>query len=120
MTRTIDTGNSGEHVFGHCDQSRNDINRNKGKYIRMKTYLLPVAAVAFGLSTSLALAEEAIGKITQMDANTGILVLDTGQTFTLKEGVPVEGLQPGTKVEVSFQYDEASGNAVATEVQPQP
>ena len=106
-------------MFGHCDQSRNHFNRNRGKFIRMKTYLLPIAAVAFGLSASVALAEEAVGKIAQVDATTGILVLDTGQTFTLKKGMPVENLQPGTKVEVSFQYDEASGKAVATEVQPQ-
>ncbi len=44
------------------------------------------------------------------------LVLEDGTTFTLAEGVSMEGLEPGTEVTVS--YEDQDGTLVATEVAP--
>jgi len=84
----------------------------------MQKILVPIAALVFGLSSSLAFAEETQGTISEIDQASGTIVLDSGDTFTLQEGVSMEGLQPGAEVTVSFEYDEASGRAVATSVTP--
>ena len=59
-------------------------------------------------------ADEAAGKIAAADA--GTLILEDGTTFTLAEGVSMEGLEPGTEVTVS--YEEQDGQLIATEVAP--
>ena len=41
-----------------------------------------------------------------VDPATGIIILDDGQTYTLAEGVSVEGLQPGDVVTVSFEVQD--------------
>lgn len=84
----------------------------------MKKFVIPIAAAVFGLSTSLALAEEATGQILEVDQAAGTIVLDSGQAFTLQEGASMEGLEPGTEVTVSYEIDPESGEAVVTSVQP--
>ncbi len=59
-------------------------------------------------------ADEADGKIAAADSTT--LILEDGTTFTLAEGVSMEGLEPGTEVTVSFE--EQDGQLIATEVAP--
>ncbi len=80
----------------------------------MNKLVAPFAALAFAFSMAAAHADEAAGKIAAADA--GTLVLEDGTTFTLAEGVSMEGLEPGTEVTVSFE--EQDGQLIATEVAP--
>ncbi len=80
----------------------------------MNKLIAPFAALAFAFSMATAHADEAAGKIAAADA--GTLILEDGTTFTLAEGVSMEGLEPGTEVTVSFE--EQDGQLIATEVAP--
>ena len=80
----------------------------------MKKFVAPLAAVAFLFSAAFAFAEEASGKVASVDSQT--LILEDGTSFTIGEGVMIEGLAPGTEVTVS--YEEQDGQMVATEVKP--
>ena len=80
----------------------------------MNKLVAPFAALAFAFSMATAHADEAAGKIAAADA--GTLILEDGTTFTLAEGVSMEGLEPGTEVTVSFE--EQDGQLIATEVAP--
>ncbi len=80
----------------------------------MNKLLAPVAALAFVFSAAVALADEAAGKISAVDASS--ITLEDGTTFTIGEGVSTEGLEPGTEVTVS--YEEKDGQMVATGVAP--
>ena len=80
----------------------------------MNKLIAPFAAAAFVLSAATAFAEEAAGKIAAVDA--GTLILEDGTTYTIGEGVSVEGLEPGTEVTVS--YEEKDGQMVIMEVTP--
>ncbi|MEM7170386.1 MAG: DUF1344 domain-containing protein [Pseudomonadota bacterium] len=82
----------------------------------MKKFLAPVAALTFALSISAAQADDASGKIAAVDAAQGTIILEDGTAFTVVEGLPMEGLQPGTDVTVS--YEEQDGQLIATEVVP--
>lgn len=79
----------------------------------------PLAVLAFALSIATAHAhedasDETAGKIAAVDEST--LILEDGATFTISEGVSIEGLKPGTEVTVSFE--EQDGQIVATQVAP--
>ncbi len=80
----------------------------------MNKLIAPFAALAFAFSMATAHADEAAGKIAAADSTT--LILEDGTTFTIGEGVSMEGLEPGTEVTVS--YEEQDGNLIATEVAP--
>ncbi len=88
----------------------------------MNKLIAPFAALAFAFSIATAHADEAAeeasdeaaGKIAAVNAST--LILEDGTTFTIGEGVSMEGLEPGTEVTVS--YEEQDGTLVATEVAP--
>jgi hypothetical protein len=80
----------------------------------MNKLVAPFAALAFALSIGVAQADEAAGKVATVDSQT--LILEDGTTFTISEGVSIEGLEPGTEVTVS--YEEQDGQMVATEVAP--
>ncbi len=80
----------------------------------MNKLIAPFAALAFAFSMATAHADEAAGKIAAADA--GTLILEDGTTFTIGEGVSMEGLEPGTEVTVS--YEDQDGTLVATEVAP--
>ncbi len=80
----------------------------------MNKLIAPFAALAFAFSMATAHADEAAGKIAAADA--GTLILEDGTTFTLAEGVSMDGLEPGTEVTVS--YEEQDGQLIATEVAP--
>ena len=82
----------------------------------MKKLLAPLTALAFVFSVAVAQAEEAGGKIAAVDPSAGTIVLEDGTTFTIAEGVSMEGLQPGTEVKVSFE--EQDGQLIASEVMP--
>ena len=79
--------------------------------------IAPIVAFAFALSIATALANEAAsdetaGKIAVVDEST--LILEDGATFTISEGVSIEGLEPGTEVTVSFE--EQGGRIFATKI----
>ncbi len=80
----------------------------------MNKLVAPFAALAFVFSVAIAHADEAAGKIAAADSST--LILEDGTTFTIGEGVSMEGLDPGTEVTVSFE--EQDGQLIATEVAP--
>ncbi len=80
----------------------------------MNKFIAPFAALAFAFSTATAFADEVAGKVATVDSST--LTLEGGTTFTIAEGVSMEGLEPGTEVTVS--YEEQDGNLIATEVAP--
>jgi len=80
----------------------------------MNKLIAPFAALAFTLSIATAHADEAAGKVAEVDDST--LMLEDGTTFTIAEGVSMEGLEPGTEVTVSFE--EQDGQLIATEVAP--
>lgn len=82
----------------------------------MRKVLALLSAVAFLGSAGLALAEEASGVIQIVDPATRTLQLEDGTTFVVSEGVPIEELQPGTEVTVS--YEETDGMMTATSVTP--
>ena len=82
----------------------------------MNKLIAPFAALAFAFSIATAHADEAAGKIFTIDPATGSFQLQDGKTFTIAEGVSMEGLEPGTEVTVS--YEEQDGLKVATEVAP--
>ncbi len=80
----------------------------------MNKLVAPFAALAFVFSVAVAQADEATGKVAAADSST--LILEDGTTFTIGEGVSMEGLEPGTEVTVSFE--EQDGQLIATEVAP--
>ncbi len=80
----------------------------------MKKLLAPLTALAFVFSVAVAQAEEAGGKIAAVDSYAGTLVLQDGTTFTIAQGVSMEGLQPGTEVILSFE--EQDGKLIVTEI----
>ena len=82
----------------------------------MNRFVAPLAALAFVFSVAVAQAEETGGKVAAVDMSTGSLMLEDGTTFTIAEGVSMEGLEPGTEVIVSFE--EQDGQLIATEVAP--
>jgi Cu/Ag efflux protein CusF len=82
----------------------------------MKKLVAPFAALAFVFSIAIAQADETAGKVAAVDPASGSLILEDGSTFTIGEGVSMEGLEPGTEVTVSFE--EKDGQLIATEVAP--
>ena len=82
----------------------------------MRYLIAPLSALALLCTVSLAQAEEAKGTIAAVDQSQGMIVLDSGETFTLADGVSIEGLAPGTEVTVS--YEEKDGQKVVHDVLP--
>ncbi len=80
----------------------------------MKKLLAPLTALAFVFSVAVAQADQTGGKVAAVDTSAGTLVLQDGTTFTIAQGVSMEGLQPGTEVTVSFE--EQDGKLIATEI----
>lgn len=82
----------------------------------MNKLIAPFAALAFVFSIAVAQADEVAGKVALVEPNAGTITLEDGTTYTIGEGVSMEGLEPGTEVTVSFE--EMDGQLVATEVAP--
>ena len=78
----------------------------------MKT-ILTSAAAALAMITA-AFAAEATGVVASVDPDARTIVLESGETFTVAEEVPLEAIAPGVQVLVA--YDE--GTTVATEIAP--
>ena len=84
----------------------------------MKKALVAISVAALLGTAGAALAEDAKGKIQAVDPAAKTITLEDGTTYTLAEGVVVEGLQPGTEVTVSFE--EKDGTKTASAVTPAP
>ena len=82
----------------------------------MNKLVAPFTALAFVFSVAIAHADETAGKVAAVDPTSGSLILEDGTTFTIAEGVSMDGLEPGTEVTVSFE--EQDGQLIATEVAP--
>jgi len=82
----------------------------------MNKLIAPFAAIAFVFSIAIAQADATGGKIATVDPAAGSITLEDGTTFTIAEGVSMDGLEPGTEVTVS--YEEQDGQLIATEVAP--
>ncbi len=82
----------------------------------MNKLIAPFAAIAFVFSIAIAQADATGGKIATVDPAAGSITLEDGTTFTIAEGVSMDGLEPGTEVTVSDE--EQDGQKVATEVAP--
>ena len=82
----------------------------------MNKLIASFAAIAFVCSIAIAQADATGGKIATVDPAAGSITLEDGTTFTIAEGVSMEGLEPGTEVTVS--YEDQDGTLVATEVAP--
>ena len=74
-----------------------------------------IATAAVLAMTSSAFAEEATGKIAAVDPEARMIELEDGTSFTVEEGVSMEGLAPGAEVTVS--YEESDGKNLATDLQ---
>ena len=72
----------------------------------MKRLFAAAAAAALFVSAGSAFAEEADGTIITVDPATSIIILDDGQTYSVAEGVSIEGLQPGDTVKVSYEVQD--------------
>jgi hypothetical protein len=83
----------------------------------MRKLLGVVSALALFASAGLAMAaEEVTGTLLEVDEMAQTITLEDGTTYTLAEGVILEGLEPGQEVIVSFE--EQDGQNVATSIQP--
>ena len=82
----------------------------------MNKLVAPFAALAFVFSIAIAQADEVAGKVFLVEPASGSITLEDGTTFTIADGVSMEGLEPGTEVTVSFE--EQDGQLIATEVAP--
>lgn len=82
----------------------------------MKRYLGALSALALFVGVGVASAEEAMGTLQEINQETRTIVMDDGTTYTVAEGVSLEGFEPGKQVTVSFE--EQGGQKVANEIKP--
>ena len=82
----------------------------------MRFVLTSVLALGLLTAVGFAQAEEASGVIVAVDPEKRVIMLDNGESYTLAEGIDIDGLQPGAEVLVSFE--EQSDGKVAVEVAP--
>ena len=80
-----------------------------------KTVLIAGASFFMATIGSLS-AEETQGVIQAVDPLTRQVLLEGGTTVVVSEGIPIESLQPGLEVLVTFEQD-TNGNNVATRIE---
>jgi len=78
----------------------------------MKKFLITTVSV-LGL-TGTAYAAEVEGVVTNYDPATKMIVLESGEAFTLADGVQLDNLQPGGKVVIT--HDDGTTDATAVTV----
>lgn len=71
----------------------------------MRKYLGAVSALALLASSGLAIAEEVTGTLMEIDEAAQTFTLEDGTTYTIAEGVVLEGLEPGQEVTVSYEVE---------------
>ncbi len=76
----------------------------------MRNIILAAASVAFLASGAAAIAaEQTQGTVVSVNATTGTLTLQNGQTFNFANGKQLLGILPGQTVGVSHQGSEGLG-----------
>ncbi|MBM3509446.1 MAG: DUF1344 domain-containing protein [Alphaproteobacteria bacterium] len=80
----------------------------------MKTALATMVGVVIATAAIAAIAAESKGTIEKIDPADRVLVLSSGETFTLAKNVMVETIKEGKTVVVVF--DEKDGKKVASAV----
>ena len=84
----------------------------------MNKLMIAASAAALLTASSLAaLAAEASGAIASVDAASGTVTLDSGQTFALPASVDAASLQVGQQVKIVYE-EGADGKMTASEVAP--
>jgi len=73
-----------------------------------------LAAASVLALTGAAFAAEVEGVVTNYDAATSMITLESGETFTVADGVDLGDLQPGGKVAIT--YDDGTTNATSVTV----
>ena len=74
------------------------------------------AAALLAASTFAAIAADASGAITSIDAASNTVTLEDGKVYVLPTGFDAASIKVGDKVNITF--DEADGKMTATEVVP--
>ncbi len=82
----------------------------------MKTFLAMLTGLTMLVMAGVASAEDATGKIKAIDTENQQVTLDSGQSFTLSEGMSIEGLKVGDEVTVT--YEQQDGQNVASQIAP--
>lgn len=77
----------------------------------MKSILTAASVLAM---TGAAFAAEVEGVVTSYDPATKMITLESGEAFSLADGVELDGLEPGGKVVIT--YDDGTTNATAVSV----
>ncbi|MDP2120833.1 MAG: DUF1344 domain-containing protein [Hoeflea sp.] len=73
-----------------------------------------LAAASVLALTGAAFAAEVEGVVTNYDAMTKMITLESGETFTVADGVELGDLQPGGRVAIT--YDDGTTNATSVTV----
>ena len=82
----------------------------------MKSVLVStIAAAALLFTAGIAAADEASGRVTQVNTEEQTFTLDNGMTFSLSDDINIEGLAAGQEVKVTFEKQDSEN--IATEVQ---
>tara|TARA_R110002110_G_scaffold7511_3_gene37942 strand:- start:222 stop:482 length:261 start_codon:yes stop_codon:yes gene_type:complete len=82
----------------------------------MKSVLVStIAAAALLFTAGIASADEASGRVTQVNTEEQTFTLDNGMTFSLSDDINIEGLAAGQEVKVTFEKQDSEN--IATEVQ---
>jgi hypothetical protein len=76
-----------------------------------KIFITTVSVLSFA---GAAYAAEVEGVVTNYDPATKMIVLESGEAFTLADGVQLDNLQPGGKVVIT--YDDGTTDATAVSV----
>ncbi|BCP52532.1 hypothetical protein K32_11490 [Kaistia sp. 32K] len=76
----------------------------------MRNFIIAAASVAFLASGAAAIAaEQTEGTVVSVNATTGTLTLQNGQTFNFANGKQLLGILPGQNIGVSHQGNEGLG-----------
>jgi hypothetical protein len=95
-----------------CPASTTDgASNHKGDMTMKKIFITTVSVLSFA---SAAYAAEVEGVVTNYDPATKMIVLESGEAFTIADGVQLDGLQPGGKVVIT--YDDGTTDATAVSV----
>ncbi|MEP3439674.1 MAG: DUF1344 domain-containing protein [Hoeflea sp.] len=76
----------------------------------MKTILAAASVLAMA---GTAFAAEVEGVVTNYDPATKMIVLESGEAFSVADGVELDGLQPGGKVVITYNDGTTDATAVS-------
>ncbi len=76
----------------------------------------PVPAAPAEINNGQAIGTTTTGIVTQVDGGQRTLTLDNGQTYALIENMPMDNIQAGTRVTVTYTAE--NNRNVATRIQP--